>query len=80
MRKKRGLTQEDLGQQLGVNRHTLSRVETHPAAVVPAGGFLHIPSKRYISAQTARVELMGTRDNSWTIASKSMISGDFLNS
>jgi predicted ATP-dependent serine protease len=42
--------------------------------------FLHIPSRRYIPAQTATVELMGTRDNSRTIASKSMISGDFLNS
>ena len=41
---------------------------------------LYISPKRYISAQTARVELTETRDNSWTIASKSMISGDFLNS
>lgn len=42
--------------------------------------FLHIPPKRYIPSQTAKVERMGTRVNSRTIASKSMISGAFLNS
>jgi hypothetical protein len=46
----------------------------------PSRVFLHISPKRYIPAQIATAELTGTRDNPRTIASKSMNSGDFLNS
>ena len=71
--KQLGISQATLWEHTGAETRDLTPRER-------TGGFLHIPPKRYISAQTARVELMGTWDNSWTIASKSMISGDFLNS
>ena len=56
-----------------------------PSPVAPdrqgdIGVFCMNPPKGYISGQAVRAELMGTRDNYWTIASRSMISGDLLNS